>query len=868
MLSNDENILGVVNKDGLSSARAEELLEKNGFNVLEVHREKTIFSRIIAQSLSPMSLILIIAALFTFLIGEYIDGTIITITFVINVVIAIFQEGKASKAFEALNSTQARVADVVRDSKHKIISADELVVGDIVYLKNGINVPADILLLESEDLLVNESVLTGEWMPVKKSIKKEQQVLYSGTLIVNGSGYGVVKATGVHTQIADIGLELTKTKEITPLQKNISKLARFITGMVVIILIFVIILGVAVGRELYDVVFTAIAIAIAAIPSGLPAVVTVVLALGMNQILKKGGLIRNLLAAETLGATTLIITDKTGTLTTGKMTTKSIILPNGEEKSIINKKNDKTIDDYIRFIFMSTNGLLFDNESDNNSRHGGSPVEQSIAEVAFKYGYSRNKNKRLNYLPFSSERRFSAALLNEKIKNENIISITGAPETLIDNANYYVIEGKTHKMTSKSRLQMHEAVSRVALEGKRILGLAQNFTKKDSFKDIGDADAVLKNSSILCFFIFEDPVRADVRSSIKFIHNAKVEVLVATGDNPNTALSIAHQAGIIKSKNVEYAEGSDVDKLSDIEVLALARKVKIFARMLPNQKLRLLQILQKDGEIVGMTGDGVNDAPSLRHASIGIALGSGTEIAKEASDLILVKNSFSTITFAIIEGRKIITNLKKIIIFLLSTSFSELFLIVGALFLGLPLPLYPAQILWANIVGEGFIGFAFAFEKNENGIEKLNPHRKENRQILTPAVYKAIFSMAIASGIFFLILFLLLTHFSNLPEEQIRTVIFIIISMDTIFYSISLKNLHAPIWKINPFDNAYLTFTIIISLLLLSLTIFIPFLRETVFNMGYPPSWILYGVAIAGVFHIFVIEMVKKIAFQRRINYV
>ena len=572
--------------------------------------------------------------------------------------------------------------------------------------------------MSENDLSVDESILTGEWAPVAKhahtivseiEVAEKLNMLWGGTLISGGRAEGIVVKTGQKTKLGDFSKYLSLESIETPLQKAVKKIALFILLLVGVSLVGILVLGFFAGIPFVELVFIGAAISIAAIPNGLPATVTVVLAVGMSSVLKKGGLIRNLLAAETLGATTWILTDKTGTLTEGNMKLSSIVTGYNKTISMLKKSSTE-----LERVLEAT---LLCSDSTNISEGGelkfdGNPIDRAVSRAGIELDIKRQNlealTPRVAYLPFSSKRGFSASINNTE--DGLTLYSTGSPEKILKFSNKYInANGEVVELDTDSRLKIKESFKNEAKAGKRIIAAGFKQTDRDSFLEerMGETpEDEVKGLIFLALLVFEDPVRASVNESIEFIKNANVDVTIVTGDNANTALYIAKETGIYKDK-AQVITGKDFNSLEDKQILEAARAGAVFARMAPENKLRLLIILQKDGEVVAMTGDGVNDAPTLQHAAIGIAVGSGTEVAKESSDLILLKNNFSTITDAIIEGRKIITNIRKIVIYLLSTSFSEVILVVGAILFGLPVPLLPAQILWANLIEEGIYEFWF-----------------------------------------------------------------------------------------------------------------------------------------------------------------
>ncbi|HCC05112.1 TPA: hypothetical protein DEP58_02280 [Patescibacteria group bacterium] len=834
-MSTDEirRLLAVDFENGLTLEEVDRRLALYGKNVLVGSKETGIFAKVLLQFKSSLSYILIGAGVVTLLLEEYIDSLVIFIAVIINVIIGTLQEERASKAFQKLNTSQERHALVFREGKKLNILAENLVPGDIVALQGGYLIPADIRIVEEKDLKVNEAALTGEWLAVSKSkdqivqhapLAEQTNMLWMGTLIESGYGRGVVVATGEKTEIGKIALSLqTISEQTTPLQKNIKNVTRFLTYVVVIALVCILFIGFIQQRDLLDMLLVAIATAVATVPSGLPAAVTVVLAVGMESILKRGGLVRNLLAAETLGATTVILTDKTGTLTEARMKLASLHSYSGI------RDHREGPDDDNKFLLEQATLMsdAFIEETTNASTQlvvHGRPIEKAVVLSALEAGISQEKvlevYPRLDYLQFTSTRRFGASLHKNPAKKTNRLIISGEPEKLLEASQYIRVDGKRVKVTPHERKRLADVLQERTQEGKRLICLAYRDVSIDTLpEETTDAQSLLDGIVFAGFIAFEDPIRTDVAKAIAEVKEAGAQVIMLTGDNPETAHYIAQQVGITQSGDELVIRGDEIEELDDAGLYTKLQRVRVIARATPAHKLRIAQVLKSSGEVVAMTGDGINDAPALRAASIGVAVGSGTEVAKEASDLVLIDNSFSIIVSAIEEGRRIIDNLKKIIAYLLSTSFSEIFVIGGALAIGGPLPLVPTQILWANIVEEGLMSFSFAFEGRDPHAMKRNPRSAASKNILTKELRKLIILVSLTTGLLLVGLYYWLNSI-GLPEEELRTVMFVALSLDAIFFSFSLKSLDTPVWKINVFSNKYLLFALLtsISLLLLALT--------------------------------------------------
>ncbi|MEX0931895.1 MAG: HAD-IC family P-type ATPase [Candidatus Paceibacterota bacterium] len=863
--------LGVDIHKGLSAKEAERRLKIQGKNVLPAPEVVTLFSIIFRQLKSPIIYILIFAGILTFFIKEYIDALVILITILVNVGIGAFQEGRANNTFATLSKSQTHSATVIRDEVKRIIPSTDLVVGDVVRLESGTYVPADIRLFDANNLEINESSLTGEWVGISKETDRSERALplaeqrnmaWMGTFAMQGYGRGVVVASGADTEFGKLAESLASVRQrSTPLQKYIHSLANLLLIIIAISVALVAIIGYFRGIPGVELLLIIIAVSVALVPEGLPAAVTVVLAVGMENILKKGGLVRNLLAAETLGSTTVIMTDKTGTLTEGNMALSGV----NTYKKIQGEEDEKGEMASLRAGILASDAFI-DHTPEGDIVVHGRPIERAIlnAGIARELNQERlrEKSKRIDYLQFESKRRFGASVHEED--GELVLYLSGAPEHLLEAATQYVDGTTVKKMSEKVKKIFTDFQLKESSVGHRMTAIARKVIKDKDFSLGSAKDAELLEGTIfMALFVFSDPIRGDVSQSIETARGAGARVLMVTGDNPATARSIAEEVGIIKKDTEGVVHtGDDTVGLTDAELGEMIEHTDVFARVLPDQKLRISRILKNRGEVVAMTGDGVNDAPALRSADIGIALGSGTEVAKEASDLVLINNSFSVIVSAIAEGRKIIDNLRKIVSFLLTTGFGELFVVSGALIIGGPLPILPIQILWTNVIGGSFISVALAFEGQEKGIMKRSPRNKESKSVLSKRLIALTLITACTTGIILIGVYLLLLA-NTLPISELHTVIFILLSTNSFFFVFSLKSLSLPIWKIRFFSNHFLIMAVLFSAVLLACTLYVPPLRSFL-DLAVPSgfSWMVIGGAT--VLFVSVLEIMKALLFGRK----
>ena len=857
---------------GLSHAKAAELLI-SGKNRLPTQKTDTFLKRLIRQLVSPIAFVLLFAAIATAFISHYTDAIIIAVALFVNVAIGIFQEGKAGNAFAALQKEEAPSAVVIREGNKKEIPAEEVVAGDLIVLTAGAKVPADVRLIETHGLSIQEAALSGEWLAVEKNTEpvkanaplvERTNMAYAGTLTSAGAGMGVVVATGEDTELGAIARELANApKAETPLQRDIKGIARLLLILVATVIVIIGGLSLLQGMTIGETLLIAIAIAVASIPEGLPAAVTVVLALGMERILKSGGLVRNLLAAETLGATSIILTDKTGTLTEGRMSAAGFVTLAGTTEG----PEGAAAREMLRAAVLASDGYLEVERGKTVAR--GRPMEQAILMAGFDAGFPeralRDECPRIDELHFSSARRFGGMLVQEE--GAHVAYLTGVPELFLEKAKSgLTIKGRERHLTEDNVEFFEEALLRAAREGKRVLAVGKVITTLEAFPKEGAFDGLLSEMELLGFMIFSDVVRKDARASVQKMQEAGARVIMLTGDNPETALWFARQVGIADDAEVAHT-GAQFKDMSDDELLKLLQNHTVFARVAPSDKLRIARVLTSAGEVVAMTGDGVNDAPALEAAAIGVALGSGTDVAKEASDLVLLNDSFSVITKAIEEGRRLRDNVKKMLAYMLSTNFSEIFVITSSLAMGLPLPILPTQIMWANLIEGGPMNVALAFEPLYPSAMKRSPKHPDIAQVLSKDLLKLIICVGVFTGIMLVVLHFYLVS-TGIPEEELRTIMFGAISLSSVAGALSLKSFGTRLWKLQLLSNPLLLFSFAGSILMLLVALFFPPIQAIVHTV--PVSAFDLGIiALAGLVNLFLIETAKELFFigpERRLT--
>ncbi len=824
---------------------------KYGPNQFTEKKQKSIYRVLMDQLSSPLTVVLLLACGFTVFLNEYVDAFVIFIALAIAVLVGVLQEGKASKAFRKLADSQIRIATVLREGKLHQIEARELVPGDIVIIEAGMYVPADIRLTKTKLLSINESPFGEQF-----------DMAWMGTFVAEGHGEGVVVKIGDKTVVGALAKNLRDVEEEeTPLQLEMKKISKVMLWIIAIIVSSVFLIGIYRGFEVSDMMLMSVAIAVASVPEGLPAAVTIVLAVGMEVLLKRGGLVKNLLAAETLGSTTYVLTDKTGTLTMATMEIGGVIYDHTTNMAPKTWKRDSIVGEILDLALCASNSFEDREDDSNKTALRGDPVEKAILtcahEIGFNYKNDSKRAERVDYLSFTSENRFAAGLTphNDKYR----LCINGSPEYILEQA--YKVHGEygVHDLTEVDRNNILAEMRAETKLGKRLVAVGYKDVSYDNIPEYKDMGSLVSGMVFMGILIFSDPVRQGVKEAIKGVREAGAQVILITGDNEETALSIAQKVGIAGSHEVAFT-GKELEELSDEELIDVLDNVHVFARVLPNQKMRIAQVLQMSGEIVAMTGDGINDAAALRKAHIGVALGSGTEVAKEASDLILVNDTFATIYAAIEEGRRIISNLRKITGYLLSTSLSEVALFGTALLLGNAVPILPVQILWANIIEEGLMSVAFAFEKGDKDTMKRLPSDIHEEGILSRSM---IFFLGLVIVVLSSLLVLLYLYIQSmeLDIEILRSAMFLAISIDSMFIAFAFRSLTTPLWKISLRDNIFFIGAFVLSSLLLFVAITVPFMQNILSYVPLSQSLVLTVIGFS-VLGLVVVELAKMLFFE------
>ncbi len=868
-------------KEGLSSNEANERLQSFGPNKIPMQQKVSVFMLLVKQFKSLLIWVLLIAALISWFADHEIDAVVIALIVVLNAIIGFSQEYKAEKAVSSLQKMIVPIAKVMRDGNLQQINSENLVPGDIIVLEEGDSIPADARILEESNLRCIESALTGESVPVGKSadvldesvsMADRSNMLWKGTFVAGGNAVAMVCGTGKNTKIGNIATTLGNMQSSeTHFQQKTRILARQMA-------IFSIVMASALfatayfirNYELIDVFMVAIASLVSAIPEGLPAILSVVLAIGANRMAKRNAIIREFTATETLGAVTTIITDKTGTLTQSVLLVKKLFVPGEPELDVSGEgytpegefvsesKSEISIDfKAFQIAAFSNNSNIVYNEEDKRWNVVGDPTEGALLVMAKKAKVEQHlKAKMLFDFPFSSELKMRATLVHtEKYGNE--LLVVGAPEKVLQASSKIYVNG-TEQALDASQLQMcEEKIQAWSNNAMRVLALA--YKPMNTARKVKEEE--FDNLVFAGFVGMIDPPRPDVKEAISSCHQAGIRVIMATGDHVKTAAAIAKEIGIInenQTQTVEALNENDLLEMTDEALIEAIRKVNVFARLSPNMKLRIAEILQNEGEIVAMTGDGVNDAPALKKANVGIAMGiMGTDVARNAAQVVLADDNFSTIVSAIEEGRIVFTNARMASFFLITTNFAEVLTLITSVAIGLPMPLTATQILWLNLVTDGVNGLALASEPGHGDVLKQKPvNPKEqilNKDVLPFMIINAIVMMSLTIGAF--------NYFLQFGETHARTAAFIVMAFTQIFNMFNMRSLKRSVFDIGFFSNKYTNIALVLSIILQILVVEIPFLSEVFYLSRLEFVDLLIIVSLSSLVFVFG-ELYKRIKYS------
>ena len=839
---------------GLSEKEAELRIEEYGKNELEVQTKKGFLSKFIAQFADFLIIILLLAAGISAFVGEREDAIIILSIVVINAALGIYQEGKAEKSVEALQKLSAPNAKVIRDSNMVIIPAAEIVPGDVVMLDAGDIIPADLRLFESSNLKIEEASLTGESLPVEKDAKAKilgnvgigdrHNMGFSSTIVTYGRGKGIVTATGHNTEIGNIAVKIQSYgEEETPLQIKLNQLGKVLGTLTIAICVIVFIVGMLQGRETLKMLLTSISLAVAAIPEGLPAIVTIVLSIGMNRMAGKNAIVKKLLAVETLGATSVICSDKTGTLTQNEMTVVKAYVddkildvegigydPSGEVKLKGRSISINSLPNLRNLISIGT--LSNDAQLDNSTgsyKILGDPTEGAIVAFAGKLGQTSQQLNmiypRIQELPFDSVRKMMTTFHSNYVEGKVVSFTKGAPDIVINKCNKIALNGRIVDFTKELKEKVLSVNSKFARSALRVLSGA--YKVWDRLPEHPTFEQVENDMIFVGLVGMIDPPRPEVKGSISLCKEAGIETVMITGDYRETAYAIAKELGMVDHEG-QAIMGEELDKYSDEELREVVKKTKVYARVSPEHKVKIVTALKENGHITSMTGDGVNDALALKKADIGVAMGiTGTDVAKNTAEVILTDDNFATIVNAVEEGRIIFSNIKKFVFFLLSCNIGEILLVFVSILLGWEVPLLPIQLLWLNLVTDSFPALALGVENAEPGIMK-QPPRNTNEAILDKEMLGGIIFQAIAISFASLLSYYWAMRMYGTGSGliHVRSVVFTTLILSELLRAFSSRSQIYTLFKIGFFTNIRMVQAVLASFLLTVVVLYIPALNE------------------------------------------
>lgn len=842
-----EEALNTDFSSGLTKDESARRVNIHGYNELEEGEKQSALLLFLSQFKDFMVLVLLAATLVSGLLGEYIDAIAIIAIVILNGCLGFFQERKAEKSLQALKELSAPQIQVLRDAEWVRIPSREAVPGDIVRFSSGDRIGADIRLIETNSLEIEESALTGESVPVSKHteiLKTEnpglgdmENLAFMGTMVTRGSGTGTVIATGMKTamgQIADL-LQSAESAE-TPLQRRLAQLGKILISVALLLTFLVVIIGLLQGHGLYEMVLAGVSLAVAAIPEGLPAIVTVALSLGVQKMIRNNAIVRKLPAVETLGCASVICSDKTGTMTQNKMTVTHLwsggktwtvdgtgYQPKGTFYSgnheAVDLRNEKALQQMLMFGMLCNHAELI--QKDKELVLDGDPTEGALLVSAMKAGYNRTKlsdeYEIINEFPFDSTRKMMSVTIKDRHGKQFIIT-KGAPDVLIGVSSTILVNGKVQAMRGEAREEALHAVENLAGMALRTIAIA--------YKPVPQGRTILSEREAEKDLIFIgiqgmiDPPRPEVKDAVRECRDAGIKTVMITGDHVITAKAIARQLGILE-KNSIVMDGTKLSVLTVEELEEVVEDVAVFARVSPEHKLKIVQALQSRGHIVAMTGDGVNDAPAIKAADIGVAMGiTGTDVAKEASALVLLDDNFATIKSAIKEGRNIYENIRKFIRYLLASNVGEILVMLFAMILGLPLPLVPIQILWVNLVTDGLPAMALGLDKPEENVMKRKP-RSPREGVFARGLGWKVVSRGFLIGIVTLAAFMAIYY--RHPEElhYARTVAFATLVLAQLIHVFDCRS-EISVLSRNPFGNKYLVWAVVSSAALMVAVIYYP----------------------------------------------
>lgn len=825
---------------GLSEATANDRLKINGANIVGGRAKSNALRLLWNQCKNPLVFLLVAASALSFFLGKQNEGFFVLAAIIVNIALGFWQEYKADNAVQKLEHYLTQLARVMRGGSARSIKAQDIVVGDYILFRAGDRIPADVRITTLVNLEVDESILTGESLPVHKSLDlvpsettlaDRTNMLWGGTVITDGTAEGVVVATAGNTAIGGIATLVGRQEdEKTPLEQSVMQFTKIISVILVFVGILIAVIGIYNGYPLSEMLLTSIAVIVSAVPESLPIALSVVLAIGAETLAKKRAVVRKMAATETLGATTIILTDKTGTLTEGKLTLVAIDADESEVDTVL--------------VDASLNSDVTIHENTFQGR----PLDIALAQtVSARPELAALQQSRtvLERLAFTSTAKYSGVLFSHN-GTEHVV-LLGAPDILLEKTT----------LSAEEKAALHARISELSHSGERVLGLVRLLVKKgDSISSVTSSDAFVFAGLLR----FRDPIRHSVPEAVARIGASGVRTIIVTGDHPGTATWVAKEIGLTEG-TTEPLTGSDLLAMTDDELRSALKTTTVFARVTPEQKLRLVELLERAGEVVAVTGDGVNDAPALKAATIGVAMGSGTDVARASSDIVILDNNYGSIVDAIFEGRGVLKKIRTIITYLMADSFDELLLVGGSIIMAIALPITALQILFVKFFADIFPTLAFTFEKiDSHSVARLD----RKARLLDRTVAMFTFGRGIVSSSLLFLLYLYLLNTGNDPA-LVRTFIYASFASYMLFLAFSMRNLEESILSYNPFSNHYLTAGVLLGFIMIAGSIYLPLISNFLGTSVLPLGWFM-GVIGVGVANFILIEALKFFLRKKRLR--
>ena len=876
-----ESTLKTNAENGLTAEEAKKRQEEYGLNELKAKKKKSLFVKFLEQFKDFMIIILIISAIISGVVGVaqgegFTDTIIILVVVVVNAIIGVAQENKAEKSLEALQKLSSHVAKVVRNGKLQVIQSKELVPGDIVILETGDYVPADLRIIEAINLKSQEAALTGESVPVEKMAAKIEDekigigdrinMLFSSSLITYGRGKAVVVETGMNTEVGKIA-DIINTAEDqgTPLQQKLNKLGKTLGVVALVICAVIFVVGLLYGKEPIHMFMTAVSLAVAAIPEGLPAVFTIVLAIGVQRMVKRNAIVKKLPAVETLGSASVICSDKTGTLTQNKMTVEKVFC----DGNLVNLEESADMIDIKKLVYASM--LCNDTKISEDDKLTGDPTETALVDMAFKLDFDPSVYgmfPRVAEIPFDSDRKLMTTVHEEN--GQYVVYTKGGVDELLANCNSYILEGDI-----KTDLEEYKEIIRrynmeMAQNALRVLAMAYKvLDHKPTAEEIKELESNLTYIGMVGMI---DPPRLEVKDAVQECKEAGIKTIMITGDHKITAIAIAKSLGILENDD-EAITGTELEEMSDEELIRNVRKYSVYARVSPEHKVRIVKAWQANGEIVAMTGDGVNDAPSLKIADIGCAMGVvGTDVAKEAADVILTDDNFATVVSAVEEGRRIYDNILKAIQFLLSSNIGEIVVLFLAILItpllskqfGVDITLIetllPIHILWINLVTDSLPALALAVDPAADNVMKRKPLKNTKKGIFTKGMTWRIVYQGLMIGLLTLTAFIIGLSTPDVSQEEKvkigQTMAFYVLALSELVHVFNIRDNKRSIFKTGIFNNSKLILATVVSASLMFVILFTQGLRD-IFGLVMLPAMHVFETVMLVLAPVIIVEIFK-----------